>query len=187
MRLINRLAVAAIVLATALPLRAQPSLVILVRHAEKSTEPANDPLLTPAGEARAKALADALQSAQVDAVVTTQLQRTQRTAALVTASRGLTPIIVPVSGSTPTHVQAVADAVRSRKPGEAVLVVGHSNTIPAIIAALGGPTLPDLCDSEYSSLFILSMPPAGSNAAPRLVRGSYGVADGAKAGCPAMK
>jgi hypothetical protein len=56
-----------------------------------------------------------------------------------------------------------------------VLVVGHSNTVPAIIAALGGPKLPDLCDAAYSNLFLLHLPADGS--APRLVRSQYGVAD----------
>jgi broad specificity phosphatase PhoE len=65
--------------------------------------------------------------------------------------------------------------------GETVLVVGHSNTIPAIIGALGGPAMPELCDAEYANLFVLSMPARGR---PRLVRASYGAPDAAGAsGC----
>ena len=54
-----------------------------------------------------------------------------------------------------------------------VLVVGHSNTIPAIIAALGGPRVPDICESVYANLFML-VPGAGE---VRLVRSRYGAAD----------
>ena len=58
------------------------------------------------------------------------------------------------SGARDAHASAVADAVRAHA-GRTVLVVGHSNTIPAIIAALGGPKLPDICDTQYSNLFVL--------------------------------
>jgi len=51
--------------------------------------------------------------------------------------------------------------------------VGHSNTVPAIIEALGGPRMPDICESVYANLFIL-VPGAGE---ARLVRSRYGAAD----------
>jgi broad specificity phosphatase PhoE len=150
-------------------------IVILVRHAEKADEPRADPPLTDAGRARANALAAALDGAPVDAVIVTQFLRTRATAEPVTRARGLTPIVVGVeSGGLAAHVQAVADAVRAQPPGATILVVGHSNTIPAIIGALGGPKLKDLCDAEYATLFVLAVPAAGS---PRLVRATYGAAD----------
>ena len=52
-----------------------------------------------------------------------------------------------------------------------VLVVGHSNTVPAILAALGGERLRDLCD--YSSLFTFSQ----RGATISLIRSRFGVAD----------
>jgi len=55
-----------------------------------------------------------------------------------------------------------------------VLVVGHSNTIPAIIAALGGPRMPDLCDPEYAGLYVLII---RANGTVSLARASYGAAD----------
>ncbi len=48
--------------------------------------------------------------------------------------------------------------------------VGHSNTVAGIIAALGGPRMRDLCESEYSDLFTLVL----DGASARLVRGTYG-------------
>lgn len=151
----------------------QPALVILVRHAEKAAEPANDPPLTPAGVQRARDLAAALKEAGVDAVVTTQFERTRATAAPLVAQLGITPQVVRASGSTASHAQEVAAAVRALPAGQTVLVVGHSNTIPSIIAALGGPRLPDLCDPQYATLFVLSL----DALPPSLVRASYGVPD----------
>ncbi|HVX38374.1 MAG TPA: phosphoglycerate mutase family protein [Gemmatimonadaceae bacterium] len=154
--------------------------VILVRHAEKAATPANDPPLTSAGQARAKALAAALRDAGVDAIITTQFTRTRETAAPTAVALHLTPEVVAATGKT--HVQDVAAAVR-RHPGHTVLVVGHGNTVAEIIAALGGPAIPDLCDAEYDGLFILTIPPAGK---PALVRAKYGAASDV-ASCEAMK
>jgi hypothetical protein len=54
-----------------------------------------------------------------------------------------------------------------------VLVVGHSNTVPKIIAALGGPQMPEICETQFGNLFVLEPAPAGA----RLVRSLYGAAD----------
>ncbi|GLC24190.1 phosphoglycerate mutase family protein [Roseisolibacter agri] len=153
---------------------ASPTLVLLVRHAEKAAEPADDPPLTDLGSTRARALQAALADAGVQAVIATPRRRTSDTAKPLADALGLVPEIVPLSGD---HVKAVADAVR-RHAGQVILVVGHSNTIPAIIGALGGPRLKDLCDAEHSNLFVLTLPAEGT---PRLVRGQYGPADPAGA------
>jgi broad specificity phosphatase PhoE len=149
---------------------AQPAttVVILVRHAEKAAAPAADPPLTAAGAERAKALAVALANAHVQAVITTELVRTRETARPLAEALGLRAEIVH-SGPRPGHAKAVADAVRAHA-GQTVLVVGHSNTIPAIIAALGGPTLPDICDTQYSNLFVLALREGKAD----LVVSSYG-------------
>jgi broad specificity phosphatase PhoE len=156
-----------------------PALVLLVRHGEKAAEPAGDPPLSAAGTVRAKALAAALADAQVSAVITTQWIRTRETAAPLVQAIGKTPEVVEThKGETPAaHIEAVAAAVR-RHPGEVVLVVGHSNTIPAIVTALGGPKLPDLCDASFSDLFVLVPGPDGAH----LVRSHYGPPDAAA--CP---
>ena len=153
---------------------AQPSTVILVRHAEKALEPANDPLLSEAGTRRALDLAAALTGARVGSVITTQFERTQATGRPVAKSIGQTPIVVRAGGGVPAHAEAVAAAVKARPTGEVVLVVGHSNTVPAIIAALGGPKLPDLCDGQYSALFVLEFPSTGP---ARLIQAKYGSPD----------
>jgi broad specificity phosphatase PhoE len=156
-------------------LQAQVTTVVIVRHGEKAAAPANDPVLSEAGQARASALATALAGANVQAVIVTPFQRTQLTAAPTATARGLTPQVVAIS---PTHVADVAKAVREHK-GKVVLVVGHSNTVPAIVNALGGPKLPDLCDAEYAQLFTLVLQEQGPTV---LVRGIYGAPDAPTAG-----
>jgi broad specificity phosphatase PhoE len=170
-----RLALASLLVLAPAALRAQATTVVLVRHAEKAPAPASDPLLSEVGQARATALADALADAGVQAVIVTPFQRTRLTAAPLMEKRGLAPQAVAVS---PTHVADVARAVREHK-GQVVLVVGHSNTIPAIVGALGGPRLPDLCDAQYAQLFTLVIPEQGT---PSLVRSQYGAADAPTAG-----
>jgi broad specificity phosphatase PhoE len=157
------------------PALGQPATVILVRHAERAATPAGDPVLTEAGMQRAADLAAALAGARVTAIITTHLQRTQLTARHVMEAIGQTHIVVRAGGPIQAHVDSVAAAVRRRPAGDVVLVVGHSNTIPAVIAALGGPAMPDLCDNQYSSMFILEFPASG--APPRLIKAHYGAAD----------
>jgi phosphohistidine phosphatase SixA len=157
-------------------LRAQatgPSLVILVRHAEKAPEPAGDPPLSVGGAERAKALLEALGNSQPSSIIVSPTKRTAETAAPLAAKFGITPQVVPLTGGGPAHVAAVADAVRGRQG--VVVVVGHSNTIPAIVKALGGPALPDLCDASYATMFVLQ--PAKDGKPATVVRAQYGAAD----------
>ena len=181
MKRLSVLSLACLLTATAPPAAlAMPDVVILVRHAEKAAaEAGNDPALSIAGQQRAQALAQALAGMRVDAIVTTQYQRTRATAAPLAQSLGLQPQVIEARrGETPGHVQAVAEAVRARSG--TVLVVGHSNTVTALLAALGGPKLPDLCETSFHHVFVLQ--PA---AAPlRWAQLSYGAPSGApESGC----
>jgi phosphohistidine phosphatase SixA len=183
--------------ATAAAPAAQPALVIVVRHAEKAAAPADDPPLSAEGEVRARALAAALADADVGAVVVTPRRRTADTATPLAVARRLTPEVVPFGAPGPAgiaaHARAVADAAR-RHPGRVVLVVGHSNTVPAIVAALGGPRMPDLCDAAYATLFVVrpAAPAAGAPAGPApVLRAQYGRPDAPDANAcaapPAMR
>lgn len=164
------------------PLAAQATVIILARHGEKAVEPEANPALSAAGEARAAALAQALASARLDAVFATEFTRTQRTAAPAAAAHHLRVRILAVHGDSLAHARAVAAAIRARPRGDAVLIVEHSNTIPAIIAALGGPELPELCRNEYATLFVLVRQPGRE---PTLIRSQFGAPDPADAECAA--
>jgi broad specificity phosphatase PhoE len=145
-------------------LHAQELTVILVRHAERADD-SRDAALSDAGLRRAALLADVLADAGVDAIYTTQFQRTINTAGPLAARLGLKPVAVESAGSS--HAEDVADRVREHRSGT-VLVVGHSNTVPAILEALGGPAVA-IGDDEFSHLFIFRMTPAGN----RLIRARF--------------
>ncbi len=182
-RLLQLSAVACLGSLTISPVAAQSDrLVLLVRHAEAAAEPRADPPLSPVGEARAAALALALAGVEIRTVIVSPRARTALTGAAIAAARGLTPVTVDLAGGIPGHVEGVAAAVRAQPAGAPVLVIGHSNTIPAVIAALGGPRLPDLCHGEFSRLFVLHL---RSEAPPSLVSAAYGAPDAEGAStCP---
>lgn len=123
--------------------------VIVVRHAEKADTSA-DPDLSPAGQARAQALAHAAGKAGVQAIFVTQLRRTRQTAQPLAQQIGL-PMVQVAASDTAGLVQRIL----TRHAGQVVLVVAHSNTIPQIISALGGPAIEDIGEGDYDNLFIV--------------------------------
>jgi broad specificity phosphatase PhoE len=135
--------------------------VILSRHAEKAATPPKDPPLTEAGKKRADLLASMLADSGVDAIYVTEYQRTQQTAAPLADRVHVKPTVV-------ADTQQLIAAIRARKNG-VVVVVGHSNTLPEIIAGLGGPKL-TIADPEYNNLFVLTVGEANSS----LLRLHYG-------------
>jgi phosphohistidine phosphatase SixA len=153
--------------------------VILVRHAERAGT-AGDSDLSSAGRERAAALAAALADARVAGIITTQYRRTRETAEQLARAIGVTPEVMAAGAGVTTadHVAAVAARVRTGFAGRTVLVVGHSNTVPAIVAALGGPAPPQMCEAEYSTMFVLTLRADGVS----LVRARYGVPDPPGAG-----
>lgn len=138
-----------------------PTVVILVRHGEKAAAPANDPVLDSIGTRRAAMLVDVVRDAHVGAVYVTPLARTRLTAEPVARALGVAPIVVGLSGGTAAHVRTVADRVLAEQRGRATLVVGHSNTVPLIVRALGGSAPEQLDDHEYDNLFIVTIPVSG--------------------------
>lgn len=136
------------------------SLVIFVRHAERADGGAGantgmtgkpaDPLLSAAGEARAAKLATMLADSGIKAIYTTEFRRTQDTGKPLAAKLGLT--ITPVASG---DVNALVQKIKAEHPKDVVMIVGHSNTIPAAIKAFGGAGV-KMADDEYSAIYILS-------------------------------
>ena len=145
--------------------------VILVRHAEKALEPANDPPLTPAGEARAAALVDALGSAGVQVIYSTNWKRTQQTALPISLKLGIPVTTFDVTPGAQGYGEMYAAELLAKHRGKVVLVVGHSNTVPAIVRGLGAAAVPAIPDPEYDNLFIVTVPEAGP---ARVVRAKFG-------------
>lgn len=145
---------AALTLLTAGSAMAQTA--IIVRHAEKADASA-DPALSEAGQARARALAAELTDAHPSVILTSPLQRTQLTAAPTADYHSTTPEAVPLAGGVEAHAAAVAARVRALPEDAVVLIVGHSNTVPAIARALGYAEAADMPECEYDRLTTLHL------------------------------
>ena len=156
--------------------------VIVVRHAEKAAQPAADPPLTDIGRARAEALWLAVKDAGVHAAVTTQLARTIQTAGPTVSHLHITPEVVNAGG--PNHPAQVAALIKSKHAGETVLVVGHSNTVPSIIAALGAKEPAPICDEAYDDFYVVTIDESGTAS---LIHSRYGAATPVTSSCAAMK
>jgi len=128
---------------------AQP-VVVIVRHAEKAASDGGDPDLSPAGRARAEALARILKDSGITAIFTSEFKRTQETAAPTAASTSIATTVVPAKDP------AALVAKLHQLNGNA-LVVGHGNTIPNIIKALGINTPINIPDADYSELLIVTL------------------------------
>jgi 2,3-bisphosphoglycerate-dependent phosphoglycerate mutase len=149
---------------------AEMTTVILVRHAEKApaTAMVTDVPLSDAGMVRAKELARVLNGTKIDAIYTTQYQRTRQTAEPLAKQAGVEPVVITAGTSYPTDL---ANTIRTKHGGQTVLVVGHSNTTPDVLRALGISSPPPIADSAYDDLFICTIAPG---AAPKLVTLHYG-------------
>ena len=134
----------------------QPATVIIVRHAEKGTEPANNPQLTDAGVARAVSIATALKDAGVSYVYTNQLARTSQTGKIIADSLHAQLVTIPIV-KLDQWVGDLVDHVKHDGGGKVTVIVGHSNTFGAISKGFGGVVLPDAPDPQYDDLVVLTV------------------------------
>ncbi len=124
----------------------EPTIIYLVRHAETVPGGTSNPSLSEDGEARARWLAVILSHARLDAVYTTDYERTLETARPAAAANQVESTIYD-----PSNLAGFARQLRVQ--GGRALVVGHSNTTPALVAALGGEGRPPIRPSEYDRLY----------------------------------
>lgn len=121
---------------------------VIVRHAEKTSDSEHDPDLSAAGHARARALAALLADADLVAIHTTDFRRTRQTVQPTADGHGLEP------GTYDAKMSAgeFAARLRAEHPRGTVLVAGHSNTVPGIVAALCACTVEPMPETEYDRL-----------------------------------
>lgn len=141
---------------------------LVVRHAEK-VDASRDPDLSAAGHARAQALAERLDGLALAAVYATEFKRTAQTVAPSAAARAITITAYPAS----QPAAGFAAGLRTAHPRGTVLIAGHSNTVPGIVAALCGCEVAPMPDHEYDRLSIIRVDPDGQ---PRLEIERYGAA-----------
>jgi TonB family protein len=140
------------------PPRPMPSpltTVILVRHAEKGTVPASDPPLSEAGRQRAQNLSRILGANPITAIYTTPYARTRETAAPLAAAVHLKPVEMATGE---TYARDIVQRVHQQRGGTHV-VVGHSNTTREVLRAFGITDAPEIAESEYDNLYVLTFGP----------------------------
>ncbi|MDH3338495.1 MAG: histidine phosphatase family protein [Gammaproteobacteria bacterium] len=142
--------------------------IIFVRHAEKADSPASDPGLSEAGEGRVAELTRQLVEADVvagvDAVYATAFQRAQETARPIADALDL-----PVNTYDAADTETVLETILKAHKGKIILVVGHSNTVPVLIANLGASkNVPPIAEDEYDNIYIISIPWFGKTKTIRL-------------------
>jgi broad specificity phosphatase PhoE len=142
--------------------------IILVRHAELQGAAMADPKALPLsaeGRTRAQRLAELLKDAHVGAIYATDFVRTQETARPLARELEQPLIVVPKGDA-----REFAARLRKEHAGEVVLVVGHTDTLPGLLEALGYPHKVKLDAQDYGNLFIVTPRPRG---APGFLRLRY--------------
>jgi phosphohistidine phosphatase SixA len=139
--------------------------VYLVRHADKAPGQGDpDVQLSDAGRARAMALAEAFSSHRLDAIYATHLRRTQQTVAPLAERLDLDLHVLPASAT-----DRLVARLTTRHCGAAVLVAGHSNTLPEIMKGLGVASAPAIADAEYGVVYAVERGDSG----PTLETGTF--------------
>ncbi len=126
---------------------AQQGSILVVRHAERVSQTADE--LSDAGKARAECLAVTLKDVKLTSILTSDAKRTQETAEPTAVEQKLRVNPLPAS-QTGTIVE---EARRQARDGR-VLIVGHGDTIPQIVKALTGKTV-RVGAREYDQLFVI--------------------------------
>ena len=162
---------AAATFAGSAPAIGQPPLtLILVRHAEKKIVPPEnkDPDLSPAGMARAEELVRMFGDSGIGAIYATQYKRTQQTVKPLADK-----LNIPVTQIDAKKTADLVKQIRAQNAGQVIFIAGHNNTVPEIIAAMGGPQLPIIPETEYDNLYILTV---YSDGPAKLIKMKYGSA-----------
>jgi 2,3-bisphosphoglycerate-dependent phosphoglycerate mutase len=122
----------------------------IVRHAEKSATPKEDPLLTEAGSQRAERLKGILSNKGIEKVYSTKTVRTTSTVKPLAEAK-----MLEIEIYEPKNQSALIATLKKSKQN--TLVVGHSNTIRHIINGLAEKEFlkKDLEDGEYSNLYLV--------------------------------
>jgi broad specificity phosphatase PhoE len=138
--------------------------IYIVRHAERVDDEKLS-LLSPEGHARAARLAGILRDAGITHVFVSEYERTAQTAAPLAERLGLTPAVVRAD-----DMGALLERLRATGPKARVLAAGHSDTVPALLKALGCAEPVTIAKAEYDNLFLVI---PGDQSSPLLLRLRY--------------
>ncbi len=128
---------------------AQQATLFLVRHADMVTQDA-DAVLSERGQLRSECLSRTLKDANLSAIYATDRKRTQQSTAKLARSTGLPVTVLPKD-----DINTLVSKLRAAHGN--VLVVGHSETLPAIVEQLGGGTVSKIGLYEFDRLIVVPM------------------------------
>ena len=117
-----------------------------VRHAEKGPEK-TDPELSAIGQQRAEQLAKLLIDSDLAAIYSTPYKRTQQTAQPLAQQ-----LDIKVESYAARASEQLLELLQQRQQNS--LIVGHSNTIPALVRLAGGHA-EDLTEQHYGDMFVI--------------------------------
>ncbi len=141
-----------------LPVLAQDQTVILIRHAEKALNGGTDPGLSEQGQQRANHLIELFNRLNPAAIYTTQYQRTQRTGQpLATALNIQLTILAIDTDNTAQYPALLLERICALPKNSNALVIGHSNSIPAIFEAWTHDSVKPIKDDEFDRLFLVKL------------------------------
>jgi len=125
--------------------------IYIVRHAEKSIVPADDPHLLPEGMQRAEALKDFLKNKNIGYIFSTNTNRTVKTATPLSQAINI-PVQYYNNNTLPDFLQMITGLKKN------VLIVAHSNTILTMLGELNlSHNITVISDDDYDKLFIITM------------------------------
>ena len=98
-----------------------------------------------------------LEKVNLNAIYSTNYNRTMQTAQPAATAKGIT-----ITTYDPFAPGALVDQAILSFPNGAVLVVGHSNTIPDMLNEMVGSNMfPDISENEYNNLFVVHVSALG--------------------------
>jgi phosphohistidine phosphatase SixA len=121
--------------------------IVLIRHGERHASGSD--ALSPAGKKRAALLAKMFKGSGVTTIFTSEFTRTKETAAPLAEAVGVAPRII-AADTAAARTQLLA-------AGACPIVVGHSDTVPALIAELGGPGDIEIKELEFDRMFVVTV------------------------------
>lgn len=125
------------------------SVVYVVRHAEKASD-VGDPPLSTTGVERSKALAEILKHANIKGIYTSEALRTKETAKPLATNTGIEATAVPGGDAHKTF-----ERIRHNHPDEAVLIVGHSDTVGPLVRQWAMDAVITVGANEFDRLFVV--------------------------------
>lgn len=156
--------------------QSSPTIIVVVRHAEKAATEGTDPSLSEAGVKRAQELVRVAEDAGVSAIYTTQYKRSKETSKPLADTLKIPVFSLEINKENSiAYPTTLAKEVLAKHAGRTVMVIGHSNTVPLIVEAFGGKRPSAIDDAtEFDRMFIVIV---SKNAEIKTIKARYGHAN----------